>query len=38
MATARQDRRAVVLAPCPAFVMYQRSAQFAGMDFVGVPI
>src|SRR6476619_979615 len=26
-ATARQDRRAVVLAPVPAFVMYQRSAQ-----------
>jgi histidinol-phosphate aminotransferase len=38
MATARQDRRAVVLAPVPAFVMYQRSAQFAGMDFVGVPL
>jgi histidinol-phosphate aminotransferase len=38
VATARQDRRAVVLAPVPAFVMYQRSAQFAGMDFVGVPL
>jgi histidinol-phosphate aminotransferase len=38
MATARQDRRAVILAPTPAFVMYQRSAQFAGMDFVGVPL
>jgi histidinol-phosphate aminotransferase len=38
MATAHQDRRAVVLAPVPAFVMYQRSAQFAGMDFVGVPL
>lgn len=37
-ATARQDRRAVILAPVPAFVMYQRSAQFAGMDFVGVPL
>jgi histidinol-phosphate aminotransferase len=37
-ATARQDRRAVVLAPIPAFVMFQRSAQFAGMDFVGVPL
>jgi histidinol-phosphate aminotransferase len=37
-ATARQDRRAVVLAPTPAFVMFQRSAQFAGMDFVGVPL
>ncbi|MFC0135826.1 histidinol-phosphate transaminase [Massilia eurypsychrophila] len=38
MATARQDRRAVIVAPVPAFVMYQRSAQFAGMDFVGVPL
>ncbi len=38
MACARQDRRAVVLAPVPAFVMFARSAQFAGMDFVGVPL
>ncbi|WP_228894117.1 histidinol-phosphate transaminase [Pseudoduganella aquatica] len=38
MACARQDRRAVVLAPLPTFVMYARSAQFAGMDFVGVPL
>jgi histidinol-phosphate aminotransferase len=43
MATAHQrndnnTQRAVVLAPTPAFVMYQRSAQFAGMDFVGVPL
>lgn len=38
MACARQDRRAVVMAPVPAFVMFQRSAQFAGMDFVGVPL
>jgi histidinol-phosphate aminotransferase len=42
-ATARQNldgetRRAVLLAPSPAFVMFQRSAQFAGMDFVGVPL
>jgi histidinol-phosphate aminotransferase len=35
---ARQDRRAVVLAPTPGFVMYARSAQFAGLDFVGVPL
>jgi histidinol-phosphate aminotransferase len=35
---ARQDRRAVVLAPEPAFVMFSRSAQFAGMDYVGVPL
>jgi histidinol-phosphate aminotransferase len=38
MGCALQDRRAVVLAPTPSFVMYQRSAQFAGMDFVGVPL
>lgn len=38
MATARQDRRATVLAPEPAFVMFQRAAQFAGMDYVGVPL
>lgn len=38
MATAQRERRAVVLAPTPAFVMFARSAQFAGMDFVGVPL
>jgi len=38
IATARQGHRAVVLAPVPAFVMYPRSAQFAGMDFIGVPL
>jgi histidinol-phosphate aminotransferase len=37
-ATARQDRRAVIMAPVPAFVMFARSALFAGMDFVGVPV
>jgi histidinol-phosphate aminotransferase len=37
-ATARQDKRAVLLAPSPAFVMFKRSAEFAGMDFVGVPL
>jgi histidinol-phosphate aminotransferase len=37
-ACARQDRRAVVLAPAPGFVMFSRSAQFAGMDFVSVPV
>jgi histidinol-phosphate aminotransferase len=37
-ATARSDRRAVIMAPLPAFVMFQRSAQFAGADFVGVPL
>jgi histidinol-phosphate aminotransferase len=42
MACARQADegrgRAVVLAPVPDFVMFRRSAQFAGMDFVGVPL
>ncbi|KFI05364.1 histidinol-phosphate transaminase [Massilia sp. BSC265] len=37
-AVARQDKRAVILAPTPAFVMFSRSAQFAGADFVGVPV
>ena len=38
MACAMQDRRATVLAPTPSFVMYQRSAQYAGMDYVAVPL
>ncbi|RYE83673.1 MAG: aminotransferase class I/II-fold pyridoxal phosphate-dependent enzyme, partial [Hyphomicrobiales bacterium] len=38
MAVAHQDRRAVIMAPTPAFVMFERSAQFAGADFVGVPV
>lgn len=38
MACAQQDRRAVMLAPIPAFVMFARSAQYAGLDFVGVPL
>ena len=38
VACAMQDRRAVVVAPTPSFVMYQRSAQLAGMDYVGVPL
>jgi histidinol-phosphate aminotransferase len=37
-AVARQDRRAVIMAPVPGFVMFYRSAQFAGADFVGVPL
>jgi histidinol-phosphate aminotransferase len=37
-AVARQDRRTVIMAPTPAFVMFSRSAQFAGADFVGVPV
>jgi len=38
---ARQERdgkRAVIMAPVPAFVMFSRAAQFAGADFVGVPL
>lgn len=31
-------KRAVIMAPVPAFVMFSRSAQFAGADFVGVPV
>jgi histidinol-phosphate aminotransferase len=37
-ACARQDRRATLLAPEPGFVMFRRSAQFAGMDYVGVAL
>jgi histidinol-phosphate aminotransferase len=37
-ACARQDKRAVLLAPSPAFVMFKRSAEFAGMNYVGVPL
>lgn len=35
---ANQKRRATILAPVPAFVMYSRAAQFAGADFVGVKL
>ncbi len=38
MACALQERRALVLAPTPSFVMYQRSAQYAGMDYLGIPL
>ena len=37
-AVARTDKRSVIMAPVPSFVMYQRSAQMAGCDFVGVPL
>lgn len=29
---------AKILSPAPSFVMYARSAQFAGLEFVGVPL
>jgi histidinol-phosphate aminotransferase len=38
MATATRDKRAVIMAPVPAFVMFARSAMLAGADFVGVPL
>jgi histidinol-phosphate aminotransferase len=40
LACARHDlpQRPKVLAPVPGFVMYQMSAQFAGLEFVGVPL
>jgi histidinol-phosphate aminotransferase len=37
-ACAHRDRRATVLAPWPGFVMFQLSAKWAGMDYVGVPL
>jgi len=40
IACARRDlpTPAKVLAPLPGFVMYAVSAQFAGMEFIGVPL
>ena len=38
LACARKDKPAKILAPVPSFVMYALSAQFAGMEFVGVPL
>ena len=37
-AVARSGRRTVIMAPVPAFVMFARSAQYAGAEFVGVPL
>ncbi|TFW10790.1 histidinol-phosphate transaminase [Massilia arenosa] len=37
-AVTKPGQRTVVMAPVPSFVMYQRSAQYAGADFVGVPL
>lgn len=37
-ALAKQDKKAKVLAPVPTFVMYSVFAQFAGLDFIGVPL
>ena len=38
LACAKKDEPAKVVAPVPGFVMYALSAQFAGMEFVGVPL
>jgi histidinol-phosphate aminotransferase len=38
LSTACARLGAKVLAPVPGFVMYERSAQFAGLEFVGVPL
>jgi histidinol-phosphate aminotransferase len=40
VACARRDKPAgaTAMAPLPGFVMYAMSAQFAGMQFVGVPL
>lgn len=37
-AQCRDGKPAAVLAPVPAFVMYAMSAQFAGLEFIGVPL
>jgi histidinol-phosphate aminotransferase len=37
-AVARPGQRTVIMAPMPSFVMYQRSSQYAGAEFVGVPL
>lgn len=40
LACARRDlaQRAKVIAPVPGFVMYALAAQFAGLEFIGVPL
>ena len=38
VSTACAKPGAKVLAPLPGFVMYAMSAQFAGMEFIGVPL
>jgi histidinol-phosphate aminotransferase len=38
VSTACAKPGAKVLSPVPSFVMYARSAQFAGMEFIGVPL
>lgn len=38
ISTACAKPGAKVLSPTPSFVMYARSAQFAGLEFIGVPL
>jgi histidinol-phosphate aminotransferase len=38
VSTACARPHAKVLSPVPSFVMYARSAQFAGLEFIGVPL
>ncbi len=38
MAITGGQRRPVIMAPIPAFVMFARSAMLAGCEFVGVPL
>ena len=37
-ACATKDHPAKMIAPVPGFVMYALSAQFAGMEFIGIPL
>jgi histidinol-phosphate aminotransferase len=37
-AVATREKRAVIMAPVPAFVMYARTSMILGADFVGVPL
>lgn len=37
-AVASRDKRSVIMAPVPAFVMFARTAMLVGADFVGVPL
>lgn len=38
MAIAMRDTRSVIMAPVPAFVMFERTATLAGAQFVGIPL
>ena len=37
-AVATREKRAVIMAPVPAFVMFARTAMLTGCEFVGVPL